>query len=291
MDKINLQLFAEGAEAATGASEQSESTADEQATGSVSEQESDNSETETLQTDGKDERKSFSELIRGEYKDDFTEEVNRIFSQRYKGEKSFENKYNALRESFLPLMERFDAKDPEELIEKISGDEKRLSEEAMEHGMDTEDYKRFLALRADNRRKTEYIERMEAEREAQRRAKAHDEQITKWNKEAEAVREEYPEFDLAEEVKNKSFLTALRMGVELKDAFRIAHPDVYKRQIAESERKAAYLSAKAKTERPKENGTGGIMPTREVSDVGKLTDEQMDEIRKRVMAGEKISFS
>lgn len=84
-------------------------------------------------------------------------------------------------------MERFEAKTPEELIEKLSGNERKLSEEAMERGMELEDYKRFLSLKADNRRKTEYIERIERRNAEAKRARAHEEQLSKWNADPEEV--------------------------------------------------------------------------------------------------------
>lgn len=286
--KINLQLFAESGESTEGAASAPPAEGDE------SNLESGMSEPETeeaLPSDGKEEKKPFSELIKNEYKDAFAEEVNKIFSKRYKNEKSFESKYDKLKESFVPLMERFEAKTPEELIEKLSGDERKLSEEAMERGMELEDYKKFLSLKAENRRKTEYIEKMEREKEAAARTRAHDEQISKWNSEAEEVKKEYPDFDLSEEVKSNSFLTALRMGVGIKDAYRIVHPDIYKEQIAKSERKAALEAQRAKSARPTELGAGSSAPTREVPDVSNLTDKEMEEICRRVMRGEKITFS
>lgn len=288
MEKFNLQLFAEGGEGAEGAVNTS---AEEEAENTFESGESEPETEESLPSDSKEEKTPFSELIKNEYKNDFTEEVNKIISKRYKNEKTFESKYDKLKESFVPLMERFEAKTPEELIEKLSGDERKLSEEAMERGMELEDYKRFLSLKADNRRKTEYIERIERERKDAARARAHDEQLSKWNAEAEEVKKEYPDFELSSEVKNNSFLTALRMGVSLKDAYRIVHPDIYKEQIAKSERKAALEAQRAKSARPTELGAGSSAPTREVPDVSNLTDKEIDEICRRVMRGEKITFS
>lgn len=286
MEKINLQLFAEGAEGTSSIA----SAGEEASENAEAFEESETKEESTPQTDG-GEKKAFSELIKNEYKDEFTEEVNRIFSKRYKSEQGFRQKYEALQEKFLPLMERFEAKTPEELLTKLSEDEKRLAEEAMEHGMDAEDYKKFLELKTENRRKTEYIERIEKERIEAVRARAHNEQMTKWYSEAEKVKEEYPDFELSDEVKNQSFLTALRMGVSLKDAYRIAHPDIYKKQIAESERQAARQMMKEKGLRPGEVGAGGTNPAREMPRVDRMTDDELEEIRRRVISGEKISFS
>lgn len=287
MEKIYLQLFAEGADGASSVASASEEASENAETF----EESESKEENTPQTDGGEEKKAFSELIKNEYKDEFTEEVNRIFSKRYKSEQGFRQKYEALQEKFLPLMERFDAKTPEELFTKLSEDEKRLAEEAMEHGMDAEDYKKFLELKTENRRKTEYIERIEQERAEAERARFHNEQMTKWYSEAEGVKEEYPDFDLSDEVKNQSFLAALRMGVSLKDAYRIAHPDVYKKQIAQSERQAALRAIQERSARPTENGTGGKNAAREIKKVESLTDGEIEEIRRRVISGEKISFS
>lgn len=288
VEKFNLQLFAEGGEGAEGAVNTS---AEEEAENTFESGESEPETEESLPSDSKEEKTPFSELIKNEYKDDFTEEVNKIISKRYKNEKTFESKYDKLKESFVPLMERFEVKTPEELIEKLSGDERKLSEEAMERGMELEDYKRFLALKADNRRKTEYIERIERRNAEAERARAHEEQLSKWNAEAEEVKKEYPDFELSEEVGNKSFLTALRMGVGMKDAYRITHPDVYRRQIEKAERKAALEAQRAKSSRPTELGTGAGAPARETPDVKNLTDKEMEDIRRRVMQGEKITFS
>lgn len=184
MEKFNLQLFAEGGEGAEGAVNTS---AEEGAENTFEPGESEPETEESLPSDSKEEKTPFSELIKNEYKTDFTEEVNKIISKRYKNEKTFESKYDKLKESFVPLMERFEAKTPEELIEKLSGDERKLSEEAMERGMELEDYKRFLSLKADNRRKTEYIERIERRNAEAKRARAHEEQLSKWNADPEEV--------------------------------------------------------------------------------------------------------
>ena len=184
VDQLNIQLFTEGGEGAEGAVNTS---AEEETENTFESGESEPETEESLPSDSKEEKTPFSELIKNKYKNDFTEEVNKIISKRYKNEKTFESKYDKLKESFVPLMERFEAKTPEELIEKLSGDERKLSEEAMERGMELEDYKRFLSLKADNRRKTEYIERIERRNAEAKRARAHEEQLSKWNADPEEV--------------------------------------------------------------------------------------------------------
>lgn len=286
MYKFKLQLFSEGEASSAG----------EPGTASEASEASGEGTDENISKEGaaapiENEKKSFSELIKGEYKNDFTEEVNKIFSKRYKGEKGFEEKYNELKDSLIPLMERYGAESPEEVISKISNDERRLTEEAMAHGMDAEDYKQFLSLRADNRRKSEYIEKIENERALSEQRRAQEAQLEKWNSEALSLKEEYPDFELGAEVGNKTFMTALRMGLTVKDAYRIAHPDVYTKQIAESERKAAYESIKNKNDRPTEIGAKGATAAKEQTKVSELTDKELEEIRRRVIMGERVTFS
>ncbi len=49
--------------------------------------------------------------------------------------------------------------------------------------------------------------------------------LDKWRAEGEAVKEMYPEFDLAEEMKNRDFFSLCYKGIGLADAYLIVHKD------------------------------------------------------------------
>lgn len=287
MLKLNLQLFAEGEGDAFGVMDPSGEENENQEVREESETDTE----EALQSDGKEEKRPFSELIKSEYKEDFTEEINKIFSKRYKEEARYKSKYDNLKEAFIPLMERYETESVEELIEKISGDERSLRAEAMEKGMNIEDYKKLLTLQADSRRKTEYIARLEKEKNEREKARAHNELLSRWNSEAEEVKKEFPDFSLNEEVRNTTFMNALRVGVSVADAYKIAHPDVYRKYVAQTERKAALEAVRAKNSRPTELGASAHPAARELPKADSLSDKEVEEIRNRVMKGEKISFS
>lgn len=105
------------------------------------------------------------------------------------------------------------------------------------------------------------------------------------------TKKEFPEFVLRDEVKNETFMNALRIGVSVSDAYKIAHPDIYKRLVAETERKSVLEAVRNKNARPKELGVSAHQPAREISDIASLPDKEIEEIRNRVMKGEKSSFS
>lgn len=120
---------------------------------------------------------------------------------------------------------------------------------------------------------------------------AVEKQCSSWLSEAENLKKEHPGFDFETEMQNPTFRTGLRLGMDMKTLYRGMHFD----EAAESVRKRAALSAaegvRKSLSRPGEVGIKGPRAVRSVTDVAALSDDEMDEIVKRIARGDKVSFS
>lgn len=243
MQNFDLQRFSEGAEALENEASENTLSLDEAAAAG--------------------DKVSFDELIKGEYRKDFTDRVNDIVSKRFKSLKRSEERLNFLSESFAPEMEKRGAKTLEELIEKLKGNEKRVSESEIKKDMLLENYKRRTVER----------------------------QYSDWLKESDEVKKMYPDFDIRRELKNPVFKNGLKLGMDIKALYRAIHFDEISKEIEDRASSLAAHKAAALRGRPSEIGSSSPKAVKSAFNVNALTDEEMESIVKRIAKGDKISFS
>ncbi len=116
-------------------------------------------------------------------------------------------------------------------------------------------------------------------------------QLKSWEDEAEALKNEQPGFDLAEEMKNEKFRAGLKIGMDMKSLYCGMHFDEAAGLIAKRAALSAAEGVRKSLHRPGEVGIKGPRAVRSVTDVSALSDVEMDEIVKRIAKGDKISFS
>jgi hypothetical protein len=158
-----------------------------------------------------------------------------------------------------------------------------IEEMAYAEGMSPENYKRVYQS-----------EEVIAQQQEQQRHWAEQERINQqvqtWHQQADALKAEYPDFDLTESAQNEQFMDLLKSGVPVKAAYELLNIDNIKADIAKKAQAQVTQNIQAKHSRPKEAANSGNSGVVVKSDVSKLTAADRAEIVKRVARGEKITY-
>ena len=117
-------------------------------------------------------------------------------------------------------------------------------------------------------------------------------------REAAALREDYPTFDLAAEMADPQFgmLLATLNGLGWPDALRTAYQAAHHEQIMASVLGYAVAQARSRMAesirsgqaRPAETGSGAAVTA--APDPTRMTARQIEDVRRRVLRGERVSF-
>lgn len=234
----------------------------------------------------------FRDLIKGQYKQDFESEVQRIVQDRLKGSREREAKV-------APIIEQMARRygmdhtandfSLDALSDAIAGDTSQYEKEAMEKGLPVEAVAKLHKL-----------EHMEHRQQQEAQARAQQTQIQQHLeglvRQGEQLKQLYPGFDLEKELQNPNFvrLTAPGVGVDVRTAYEVVHRDEMRgaemKFAAEKAAQRVSASVAANAKRPAENGMKGSSAAINKSDPSQLTKADRAEIKRRVMAGEKIYF-
>lgn len=241
-------------------------------------------------------RKAFGELLRGEYAD-LTEELmqNAVTeaTRRLEASPAMKGLMQALQEKYGT-----DANDLVALTEAVRNgavkDDAYYEKLAMEKGVSTRTARELDKLESQNKHLTEQqqmIQQMERQR-AQQACIA--ELQAGWDREAEQLKAQYPDFNMAEVLANPEVEKMMRSGVSMTNAYRSAYFDhILKQQQAATARQVeqgVVNRMQQRNARPGENGTrpGGAVQTK--IDVSHMSRKEMEEMEKRVMRGEVITL-
>lgn len=241
-------------------------------------------------------RKAFGELLRGEYAD-LTEELmqNAVTeaTRRLEASPAMKGLMQALQEKYGT-----DANDLVALTEAVRNgavkDDAYYEKLAMEKGVSTRTARELDKLESQNKQLTEQqqmIQQMERQRVQQARIA---ELQAGWDREAEQLKAQYPDFNMAEVLANPEVEKMMRSGVSMTNAYRSAYFDhILKQQQAATARQVeqgVVNRMQQRNARPGENGTrpGGAVQTK--IDVSHMSRKEMEEMEKRVMRGEVITL-
>ena len=278
-----------GSEANSDETEQS--TADQEAEGKNGEEKG-----EGKAKSPEERRKAFGELLRGEYAD-LTEELmqNAVTeaTRRLEASPAMKGLMQALQEKYGT-----DANDLVALTEAVRNgavkDDAYYEKLAMEKGVSTRTARELDKLESQNRHLTEQqqmIQQMERQRAQQARIA---ELQAGWDREAEQLKAQYPDFNMAEVLANPEVEKMMRSGVSMTNAYRSAYFDhILKQQqaaTAQQVEQGVVNRMQQRNARPGENGTrpGGAVQTK--IDVSHMSRKEMEEIEKRAMRGEVITL-
>lgn len=244
---------------------------------------------ETTSDTLEDKRKAFRALVDGEYKDQYTEDTQRIIDRRFRETKNLETQLSQQKPILDMLMQRYKIADGDlgKLAQAIENDNAYWSQAAEEAGMSVEQYKQFQKLQREN------AQLLQAQRRSQNQ-QAAEKQIQKWYQEAEAMKADYPGFDLGRESQDPQFLSMLRSGVPVKLAYEVMHMDEIKSTVAQTTaqqtERQVVEGIRAKGARPAENGTSSQSGFVVKDDPAKWTKKDRAEIVRRVQRGEQIKL-
>ena len=241
-------------------------------------------------------RKAFGELLRGEYAD-LTEELmqNAVTeaTRRLEASPAMKGLMQALQEKYGT-----DANDLVALTEAVRNgavkDDAYYEKLAMEKGVSTRTARELDKLESQNKHLTEQqqmIQQLERQRVQQARIA---ELQAGWDREAEQLKAQYPDFNMAEVLANPEVEKMMRSGVSMTNAYRSAYFDhILKQQQAATARQVeqgVVNRMQQRNARPGENGTrpGGAVQTK--IDVSHMSRKEMEEMEKRAMRGEVITL-
>lgn len=234
-----------------------------------------------------DKRRAFRDLVRGEYKDVYDEEMQKIIKRRLKDEKGLKDQVGQMQPIIDLLAQKYQIgdNDLERLAQAIEDDDVYWSDAAEEAGMTVEQYKQFQKLQRENAQLIEQ-ERVRRGQEVANR------QMQVWYQQAEAMKATYPSFDLAEEAQNPQFRSLLNAGVPVQHAYEVIHMDAIKaaeRQMtARATEQQITANVRARGARPTENGTASQGGFTIKSDPSKWSRKDRAEVVRKVQRGEKV---
>ena len=227
----------------------------------------------------------FEELIKGKYKDMFTQKVQGIINERFKSAKQNENAIKEKDAILNEIMLRYDITDGDtkKLLDAMDNDKGYWERVADEQGLTVEQAKQMRKLELEN-------STFRAQVAQQQRDSAVQQIYDGWQREAQILKEKIEGFDLAAECRNKDFVDLISRGVEMESAYKVVHFDDEQRKATAAGERRVADSIRAGQARPAENGLGAQSGIKVKSDVSKLTPADRKEIARRVARGEKITF-
>lgn len=241
-------------------------------------------------------RKAFGELLRGEYAD-LTEELmqNAVTeaTRRLEASPAMKGLMQALQEKYGT-----DASDLVTLTEAVRNgavkDDAYYEKLAMEKGVSTRTARELDKLESQNKQLTEQqqmIRQMERQRAQQARIA---ELQAGWDREAEQLKAQYPDFNMAEVLTNPEVEKMMRSGVSMTNAYRSAYFDhILKQQqaaTAQQVEQGVVNRMQQRNARPGENGTRPGSAVQTKIDVSHMSRKEMEEMEKRAMRGEVITL-
>ena len=257
-------------------------------TGEVAAKAAEQSDAGTAQTE--DRTETFRNMIKGEYKDLYDAEVQKIVKNRFKDMDNLQKQISDQQE----IIDRMNAKygiegnDLKALGEAIDHDTELWESAADAAGMTPEQYVQFQNLERQN------AQLLKAEQARMMQEQTRN-QVNAWMEEANQIKEQFPEFNLEAELSNDRFQSMLRSGVPMEQAYKVMHFDELQNRTAQAvaaqTESAVTANIKAKGSRPAENGLQSQSAFSTHTDVKKLTKQDRADLAKRASRGETITFS
>lgn len=221
---------------------------------------------EKAQMTPEEHKKAFRELMQGEYK----AESEELMQQAVERAAQLLENSPQMRGLLDALHEAYGVEDMEALTEAVKNgrvkDEAYFEKLAMEKGVSVATARQME------------IDRIHAE----------------WDREAQQLKAQYPEFDLEQTLANPEIANLMRLGVSMSNAYRAVYFDQI---MAQNESRTAKQVEDGVTERirqrgtrPGENGTrpGGAAQTH--TDVNALTRKEREQLERAALRGQVVTF-
>lgn len=208
---------------------------------------------------------------------EYNSKMQSVVQSRLKGAKAAEEALGKLAPA-LELLARKHGQDPEKpdyeaLAKAISDDDSFYEEKALEMGVSVETAKKTDQQEREQARQ----QRAEAETLERQKITNH---IQKMEREAEALKQVFPNFDLRRELQNPTFarMTSPNVGISVEDAYHAIHRKEIQNAAAQvtAQQTAEKISKKIQSgsNRPVENGASGQASSVTTFDYSKATPAQ-----------------
>ena len=226
----------------------------------------------------------------GKFHDLYGQGVSDAVQSRFRNQADLQGQVDKISEDLSPLFMNYGLKagDFEGLKNAIANDQAFFQAGAEREGLDVEQYKQQLKLKADAER---YRQITEAYQEQQRQ----NEMFAQWESEAHELQEAFPAFDLGLEIENnEAFAKLITNGTSVRDAFVATHLNEIMNgsnaQAAQTATQNVVNTIQQRAARPVEGAINQSSAIQRKSDPSRLSNEDIDEINRRVAMGEAISF-
>lgn len=216
---------------------------------------------------------------------EYNKEMQSVIQSRLKREKASEETLSKLTPA-LEVLSRKYGLDPanldyDALAKAVSDDSDYYENRALEMGVPVETAKRIDQQERDAARQKK------AEQDALERQRI-EQHIAKLQREGEALKQTFPNFDLRQELSNPIFarMTSPGVGLSVADAYYAVHRGEI--QAASMEVAAKKTAEKlsnaiaANSGRPQENGTSSQAPSVSTFDYRKMSKAQREDLRRRI---------
>ena len=240
-------------------------------------------------TEPPDRRAAFEAFMR-ENKDLYEERLQEHLGRRLKTARAAEERAKALEPIIDMVAQKYgvDASQPDKLLAALESDNSLYEEEAIRRGMSVENLREMKQME----RKVHFYEQQAQMQERARREAEARARIEEGVKTAQAA---YPGFDMRKELENTGFRDMVARGIDVKTAYEIAHKDeLLSGAIGYAVQRAAKETAetiRTRANRPQENGMAGQATAQTTGrDPAQLTAREINELTRRALAGERITF-
>lgn len=192
-----------------------------------------------------------------------------------------------------------DPDDVDGIMEALKGpvkDDAYYNALAMQMGTSVENAKKMDELQTQNQRLMRSQQRSARLAQQQRQAEQVRQIQANWDRQAEAMKAKYPDFDFARERQNPDFAAILRSGGSLELAYRATHFDQLANQLqtatAQRVERGVVDRIQRRSARPAENGispaSSGAVAKK---DPRAYTKAECEELERRAARGERITFT
>lgn len=251
---------------------------------------------EKAQMTPEEHKKAFHALLQGEYRAE-TEELMQQAVERaaqiLESSPQVRGLMEALHEAY-----GVDADDLEALTDAVKNgrvkDEAYFEKLAMEKGVSVATARQMDKLESENKRLTAAEKFAEDQRKAAQRQVEIDRIHAEWDREAEQLKTQYPEFDLEQTLANPEIANLMRLGVSMSNAYRAVYFDQIMAQnesrTAKQVERGVEDRIRQRGTRPGENGTrpGGAAQTH--TDVNALTRKEREQLERAALRGQVVTF-
>ena len=144
-------------------------------------------QTDTGEESTEDRGTKWKNMIKGEFKDEYNQSVQKVINDRFKQTKEMEERLSSSQKVLDFVAQRYGldkTADADDMLRALEEDDSMFEERAMAKGMSTEQYREFYRLEKQN-------EEFRRAAEETQRIRQADETYSKWMSEADALKEIY----------------------------------------------------------------------------------------------------